>query len=192
MFIDGDNGREGSPLQQSNRIATAYLAYDCNSNIVCAAAFLDELFLLSHPYAHLKESDDNSWIRFGPNDGETKLKESNSETFEYVSKPNGSEIIGWEGCWNIDLDDPKMQSVVNNYVELHFTHSPGIQERQYVDTDSWNDGYVYHSTSSDSSSEDSSDQDGYDYHSSSSKDSSDQDGYDYHSSSREDASDQDG
>jgi hypothetical protein len=39
MFNGGKNGKTGSPLEQNNRIGTAYIAYDCNANIVCAAAF---------------------------------------------------------------------------------------------------------------------------------------------------------
>ena len=126
MFNGGKNGQHGSPLQQSNRIGTAYLAYDCNSDIVCVAAFLDEAYLAAKPWVQVEQLDDESWVRFGPNGGETKLKESNSDVFQYVRKwSDAGSIIGYEGCWNIDLEDPKMQSVANNYVEVHFTRSGG-------------------------------------------------------------------
>jgi hypothetical protein len=126
MFNGGKNGKYGSPLEQSSRIGTAFLAYDCNSNIVCVAAFLDESFLVANTNIQVKQDDSESWIRFGPNDGETKLKESNADVFEYVSKPSDSNfIIGYEGCWNIDLEDPKMQIIANNFVEVHFSRSAG-------------------------------------------------------------------
>ena len=126
MFNGGKNGKNGSPLDQSGRIGTAYLAYDCNSNIVCAAAALDESFLTANPTIQVLEDDSESWIRFGPNDGETKLKESNADVFEYVSKIGDSNlIIGYEGCWNIDFEDPKMQGIANNFVEVHFTRTGG-------------------------------------------------------------------
>ena len=126
MFNGGKNGKYGSPLEQDKRIGTSYIAYDCNFNIVCAAAFLDESFLTSNPNIQVEQNDGESWIRFGPNDGETKLKESNADMFKYVSKLGDDDfIIGYEGCWNIDLDDPKMQSITNNFVEVHFTRGGG-------------------------------------------------------------------
>jgi hypothetical protein len=126
MFNGGKNGNEGSPFDQEERIGTSYLAYDCNANIVCVAAQLDEAFLKTNPYVRVLQDDDESWIRFGSNNGETKLKESNADEFKYVVKPDGSDfIIGYEGCWNIDLNDPKMQSIVNNFVEVHFSRTGG-------------------------------------------------------------------
>jgi predicted transport protein len=126
MFNGGKNGKEGSPLNQEERIGTSYLAYDCYANIVCVAAHLDEVFLKTNLNVRVEQDDDESWIRFGPNNGETKLKQSNADEFKYVVKQDDSDfIIGYEGCWNIDLHDPKMRSVVNNFVEVHFSRSGG-------------------------------------------------------------------
>ena len=126
MFNGGKNGEEGSPLNQEERIGTAYLAYDCYANIVCVAAHLNGAFLKTNVNLRVEEDDDESWIRFGSNNGETKLKQSNAHDFKYVVKPDDSDfVIGYEGCWNVDLNDPKMQSVVNNFVEVHFSRSGG-------------------------------------------------------------------
>jgi len=126
MFNGGKNGKEGSPYDQEERIGASYLAYDCNANIVCVAAYLDESFIKTNPNVRVEQDDDESWIRFGSNNGETKLKQSNADEFKYVVKPDESVvIIGYEGFWNIDLDDPKMQSIVNNLVEVHFSRTGG-------------------------------------------------------------------
>ena len=45
MFNGGKNGADGSPLAYSGRIGTAYIAYDCSSEVVCASAHLDSEFL---------------------------------------------------------------------------------------------------------------------------------------------------
>ena len=76
MFNGGKNGEEGSPLNQEERIGTAYLAYDCYANIVCVAAHLDGAFLKANVNVRVQEDDDESWIRFGSNNGETKLKKA--------------------------------------------------------------------------------------------------------------------
>jgi hypothetical protein len=126
MFNGGKNGKVGSSLDQEERIGTSYLAYDCNDNIVCVAAQLDEAFLKTNPNVRVRKDDDESWVRFGSNNGETKLKQSNADEFKYVVKADDSDfIIGFEGCWNIDLNDPKMLSIVNNFVEVHFSRTGG-------------------------------------------------------------------
>lgn len=126
MFNGGKSGEEGSPLEQEERIGTSYLAYDCNVNIVCVAAHLDWAFMDQNPNVQVKMSQSESWVRFGPNKGETKLSESNSDAFKYISKPDSvGFIIGYEGCWNINLNDEKMQRITNNLLEVHFTRSNG-------------------------------------------------------------------
>ena len=104
MFNGGKNGKNGSPLEQRGRIGTSYLAYDCSSNIVCVAAHLDASFLKANPSVQVEKDDGESWIRFGEDNGSPKLKESNADEFMYVGKPNNSSfIIGYEGCWSVDI-----------------------------------------------------------------------------------------
>jgi hypothetical protein len=122
MFNGGKNGKNGSPLEQRGRIGTSYLAYDCSSNIVCVAAHLDASFLKANPSVQVEKDDGESWIRFGEDNGSPKLKESNADEFMYVGKPDDSSfIIGYEGCWSVDSISG-MESVVNNFVEVHFSN----------------------------------------------------------------------
>ncbi|KAL3782803.1 hypothetical protein HJC23_005693, partial [Cyclotella cryptica] len=79
MFNGGKNGKNGNPFNQKGRIGTSFLAYDCNANIVCVAAQLDEAFLRGYPNVRVEQDDDESWIRFGSNNGSTKLKQSNAD-----------------------------------------------------------------------------------------------------------------
>lgn len=119
MFNGGKNGMNtDSSLEYTGRIGTAYLAYDCSENIVCAAAHLDSEFLLMNPEVTLQTFDEESWIRFGDENGLTKLKESNADEFNYVESGSGL-AIGYEGCWYVD--DAAMESIVNNFVEVHFS-----------------------------------------------------------------------
>lgn len=122
MFNGGKNGADGSPLAYSGRIGTAYIAYDCSSEVVCASAHLDSEFLKTNPQTGIQMKDHESWIRFGP-DGAMKLKESNSDEFSYVGRPDSiSTMIGYEGCWSIkNFDSLAMQSITNNFVEVHFS-----------------------------------------------------------------------
>jgi hypothetical protein len=119
MFNGGKNGVTGSPLEYSGRIGTAYLAYDCSSGVVCAAAHLDSDFLTMNPELHIQTSDDESWIRFGEENGDSKLKESNADEFSYIYSGAGT-VIGYEGCWSSDSIDG-MESIANNFVEVHFS-----------------------------------------------------------------------
>lgn len=120
MFNGGKNGADGSPLFHNGRIGTAYIAYDCSSKTVCVAAHLDSDFLKINPQTQLQTKDEESWIRFG-SDGAAKLKESNSVEFNYILHPESGATIGYEGCWTIDYTDAHMQSVENNFVEVHFS-----------------------------------------------------------------------
>jgi hypothetical protein len=117
MFNGGKNGISGSPLVKKGRIATAYLAYDCSSDKVCAAAQLDSGFLTANPTVYIQTLDEESWIRFGAN-GAGKLTQSNADEFSYLYSNTGS-VIGYEGCWSSnsigDLD-----RITNNIVEVHF------------------------------------------------------------------------
>jgi hypothetical protein len=123
MFNGGKNGVEGSPLEQENRIGTAYLAYDCASEVVCVAAHLDAAFLEANPTVQVEQDDGESWIRFGAANGETKLKQSNADEFMYVGKPEDVAFtIGYEGCWNVGLID-RLANVINNHVEVHFSNN---------------------------------------------------------------------
>ena len=115
MFNGGKNGGD-------ERIGTSYLAYDCSSSIVCVAAHLDASFLKANPSVQVEKDDGESWIRFGEDNGSPKLKESNADEFMYVGKPDDSSfIIGYEGCWSVDSISG-MESVVNNFVEVHFSN----------------------------------------------------------------------
>ncbi|KAL3783529.1 hypothetical protein HJC23_009494 [Cyclotella cryptica] len=97
MFNGGKNGVDASPLEYFGRIGTAYIAYDCSSEIVCVAAHLDVDFLKTNAAVNLNMDDSKSWIRFGLN-GATKLKESNSDEFSYGWHPNSSSsLIGYKG-----------------------------------------------------------------------------------------------
>jgi hypothetical protein len=100
MFNGGKNGVSGSPLEYIGRIGTAYLAFDCSSEVVCAAAHLDSDFLTMNPEVHIQTLDEESWIRFGDN-GAAKLKESNADEFSYMYSGAGN-VIGYEGCWSSD------------------------------------------------------------------------------------------
>ena len=115
MYNGGKNGGD-------DRIATAHVAYDCASNVVCIAARLDESFLEANPSTQVEQDDDESWIRFGADNGATKLKPSNANEFRYVGKSDDPFfIIGYEGCWSVD-SIRRMESIVNNYVEVHFSN----------------------------------------------------------------------
>ena len=115
MYNGGKNGGD-------DRIATAYLAYDCTNNVVCVAAQLDASFMEANPSVEVEEDDGESWIRFGEKNGAGKLKASNADEFRYIGKPNDPySMIGYEGCWSVD-SIRKMESVVNNYVEVHFSN----------------------------------------------------------------------
>jgi hypothetical protein len=123
MFNGGKNGAKGSPLEQEDRIGTAYLAYDCASEIVCIAAHLDATFLKAHPSVQVERDDSESWIRFGAANGEKKLKESNADEFKYIGKPDDTSFtIGYEGCWNFGSIDG-IASIINNHVEVHFSNN---------------------------------------------------------------------
>jgi hypothetical protein len=113
MFIGGKN-KDPNPKFQ---IATAYLAYDCTHNILCGAAHLDADYMAATSVRVVK-SEDDTWIRIGPNASDTKLKPSLADEFEYVGKPSDpSFIIGYEGCWNTSgLND----NIMDNFVEVHF------------------------------------------------------------------------
>ena len=126
MFNGGKNGADGSPLAYSGRIGTAYIAYDCSSEVVCVSAHLHSEFLKTNPQTGIQMKDEESWIRFGP-DGAMKLKESNSKEFSYVGMPDSSSTtIGYEGCWSIkSFDSLAMQSITNNVVEVHFSLHEG-------------------------------------------------------------------
>jgi len=122
MFNGGKNGKQRSPLEQRERMATAYLAYDCTNNVVCVAAHLDASFMETNPTVEVDKLDHESWIRFGEDNGSAKLKESNANEFMYIGKPDDIDfIIGYEGCWLIDTIDG-VENVVNNNVEVHFTN----------------------------------------------------------------------
>lgn len=120
MFNGGKNGETGSPYDKEGRIATAYIAYDHINEIVCVAALLDPAFLTDRETSSIEvvEKDEDSWIQFGVG---MKLFESNADEFEYIVKQRESHItIGYEGCWNIDVHDPRMGRILNNYVQVHF------------------------------------------------------------------------
>jgi hypothetical protein len=120
MFNGGKNGETGSPYDKEGRIATAYIAYDNIHEIVCVAALLDPAFLTDRETSSIAvvEKDEESWIQFGVG---MKLFESNADEFEYIVKQRDSHItIGYEGCWNIDVHDPRMGRILNNYVQVHF------------------------------------------------------------------------
>ena len=107
MFNGEKNGKEGSPLNQEKRIGSVYLAYDCYANIVCVAAHLIGACLKTNVNVQVKEDDDESWICFGLNNSKTNLKENNAHHFKYVVRPDDSDFgIGYEGYWNVDLNDP--------------------------------------------------------------------------------------
>ena len=118
MYNGGKNGED-------DRIATAFMAYDCSSNVVCIAARLDASFLEENPLIQVDQDDDESWIRFGEHDGAPKLKPSNADEFRYVGKiTDPFFIIGYEGCWSVDsIDD--VQNIINNYIEVHFSNVDG-------------------------------------------------------------------
>jgi hypothetical protein len=127
MFNGGKNGETGSPLDKEGRIGTAYLAYDYSNGIVCGSAVLDSTFLNDPPTSgiQVQESEEDSWIQFGAG-GATKLFQGTADAFQYVRKPGDSDfIIGYEGCWTIDRDDPKMENVLNNVVQVHFNRGSG-------------------------------------------------------------------
>eukprot|EP00804_Cyclotella_cryptica_P012514 CCRYP_017721-RA/>CCRYP_017721-RA protein AED:0.04 eAED:0.04 QI:91/1/1/1/0.5/0.4/5/62/729 len=120
MFNDGKNGETGSPLDKEGRIATAYLAYDHVHEILCVAALLDPAFLTDPETSSIEvvEKDEESWVQFGVG---MKLIESTANEFEYIAKQVDSTFtIGYEGCWNIDYNDPEMGRILNNYVQVHF------------------------------------------------------------------------
>ena len=115
MYNGGKNGGD-------DRIATAYIAHDCSNKVVCIAAHLDTAFLEANPSTQVEQDDDESWIRFGTDNGATKLKPSNANEFRYVGKLDEPFfIIGYEGCWSVDSIDG-VQNIVNNYVEVHFSN----------------------------------------------------------------------
>ena len=115
MYNGGKNGGD-------DRIATAYLAYDCASNKVCVAAHLDASFMEANPTVKVEQDDGESWIRFGEDNGSAKLKPSNADEFRYIGKPDDPYFaIGYEGCWSVN-SIREMESVVNNYVEVHFSN----------------------------------------------------------------------
>ena len=120
MFNGGKNGAGGSSIDYTGQIGTSYIAYDCSTETVCVAAHLNADFLEMNPQTQLRMQDQESWIRFGP-DGGTKLKESNSDEFSYVRAPDSSAVIGYEGCWTVANIDAQMQSITNNFVEVHFS-----------------------------------------------------------------------
>jgi hypothetical protein len=128
MFNGGKNGEAGSPLDKEGRIGTAYLAYDYSNDIVCVAAVLDSTFL-DDPLTssiQVQESEEDSWIQFGATKGATKLFQGTADVYEYVEKPDDNDfIIGYEGCWTIDRNDPKMENVLNNVVQVHFNRGSG-------------------------------------------------------------------
>lgn len=117
------NGGKNNQPRREESIGTAYLAYDCEEEIVCVAAVLNATFMANNPTVTVDEDEDESWIRFGPNEGETKLNSVNAFTFSYIHKPGSDITIGYEGCWNVDEITPKMQNVTNNYVEVHFNRN---------------------------------------------------------------------
>jgi hypothetical protein len=112
MFIGGKNNNPG------NRMATAYLAYDCTHDIICGAAHLDAEYMASNPLVHIKKWDGENWIRIGASASDPKLKRSNADEFKFVGKPLDSDFtIGWEGCW---YTSGLGASIMNNFVEVHF------------------------------------------------------------------------
>jgi hypothetical protein len=119
MFNGGKNNESDKEVQ----MATAYIAYDCEEEIVCVAAVLNATFMANNPTVTVDEDEDESWIRFGPNEGETKLNSVNAFTFSYIHKPGSDITIGYEGCWNVDEITPQVQNVTNNYVEVHFNRN---------------------------------------------------------------------
>ena len=134
--IDGMIGNEYSTFLEfpmynggknngDDQIATAYMAYDCSSNVVCIAARLDESFIQANPSTQVEQDDNESWIRFGHDDGTPKLKPSNADEFRYVGKiTDPFFIIGYEGCWTVDTV-VGMRNIINNYVEVHFSNVDG-------------------------------------------------------------------
>jgi hypothetical protein len=117
------NGGKNIQTRREESIGTAHLAYDCEEEIVCVAAVLNATFMANNPTVTVDEDEDESWIRFGPNEGETKLNSVNAFTFSYIHKPGSDITIGYEGCWNVDEITPQVQNVTNNYVEVHFNRN---------------------------------------------------------------------
>ncbi|KAL3805455.1 hypothetical protein ACHAWO_004216 [Cyclotella atomus] len=113
MFVGGKNEDPNS-----EKIATAYIAYDCHNHILCAAAHLNADYMAANPDVHVVEDEDESWIRLGGNASDPKLTQSIADEFTYVMKPPDSAYtIGYEGCWNVS---GLGASVMNNFVEVHF------------------------------------------------------------------------
>lgn len=107
----------------NDRIGTAYIAYDCSNNMVCAAAHLDNSFIETNPTIQVDQADDASWIQFGEHHGALTLIASKSDELAYVSQPdNNGLIIGYEGCWSV-YALAGIQSIVNNYVNIRFSNN---------------------------------------------------------------------
>ena len=110
MYIGGKNN------DPSDRMGTAYLAYDCTYEILCAAAHLDQDYMDENPGVSVIENEEESWIRIGNHGSDPKLTQNLTDEFMYVGTPeNRSFLIGYEGCWNTTG-----LVVMNNFVEVHF------------------------------------------------------------------------
>jgi hypothetical protein len=116
MFIGGKNKDP-----KSEKMATAYIAYDCYNEILCAAALLNATYMAKYPEVYVLQKNDESWIRLGGKASDPKLKQSTAVEFVYVMKPSDSAYtIGYEGCWNTS---GLRVSAINNFVEIHFVNN---------------------------------------------------------------------
>eukprot|EP00804_Cyclotella_cryptica_P019622 CCRYP_013973-RA/>CCRYP_013973-RA protein AED:0.71 eAED:1.00 QI:0/0/0/0.66/1/1/3/0/869 len=120
MFNGGKNGETGSPLDEAGRIGTAYLAYDHWNDIVCVAAHLSS--------TQVAPSEVEGWIQFGKTPDATKLIEGTAAVFEYVGTPDNSEaFVGYEGCWTINRNDPMMENILNNFIQVVFNRGTSVR-----------------------------------------------------------------
>ena len=73
-------------------IGIARVGYDCNKNILCVAAYLDQSYFETNNCS-VQDSESESWVRFTDNNGYPKLFQSNAAEFNYIKYPGASGTI---------------------------------------------------------------------------------------------------
>ncbi|KAL7483894.1 hypothetical protein ACHAW6_009534, partial [Cyclotella cf. meneghiniana] len=106
-------------------VAAAYIAYDCENNILCLAAHLLNASIAIAEFDHIVQDTASAWIRFGPDTSAPQLHildpDPNGSNTSYIFKPDfSSQAIGYEGCW--DFNEYRFKNiapVANDYLHIH-------------------------------------------------------------------------
>ena len=107
----------------------AFVGYDCNSKMLCVAAYL-----LANDACSVEVSDDDSWVEFTNGSPTEKLhRTSSGANFQYVKYSGGTTgtPIGYESCWDMST---RAAFTSNTKIQIKFNRKCNTEPSDTIST----------------------------------------------------------